>query len=51
MDLRKEAGLDFLGKPLLGMENEGDKAEFVAHERFDGILFIRRSDIPTLLKN
>jgi len=41
---------DFTNQLLLGMESNGSRAEFIAKERFDGVLFVKYSDIPTLLK-
>lgn len=51
LDLRKYTKNDFMGKLLLGMENNGKTAEFIAKDRFDGILFVKYSDIPKLIKN
>ena len=50
LDLRKHSKNDFTKKLLLGMENNGNTAEFVAKDRFDGLLFIKYSDIPKLIK-
>lgn len=50
LDLRQHNKNDFTNKLLLGMENNGNKAEFIAKERFDGLLFIKYSDIPKLIK-
>lgn len=50
LDLRKHNKQDFTNELLLGMENNGNTAEFIAKDRFDGLLFIQFSDIPTLLK-
>ena len=48
-DLRKHNQNDFTNKLLLGMENNGNTAEFIAKDRFDGLLFIKSSDIPKLI--
>ncbi|OJJ13895.1 hypothetical protein BKI52_45285 [marine bacterium AO1-C] len=50
INLRSNPQPDFLSKPLLGMESNGNEAVFAAKTRFDGILFIHHSDIPQLLK-
>ena len=50
LDLRKHIKNDFTNKLLLGMENNGNTAEFVAKDRFDGLLFIKYSGIPKLIK-
>ena len=50
LDLRTYNKNDFTGKLLLGMENNGNTAEFIAKDRFDGLLFIKHSDIPKLIK-
>lgn len=50
LDLRKYNKNDFFSKLLLGMENNGNTAEFIAKDRFDGLLFIKFSDIPNLIK-
>jgi len=50
LDLRKHNKNDFTNKLLLGMENNGNTTEFVAKDRFDGLLFIKYSDIPKLIK-
>lgn len=49
-DLRKHNKNDFTNKLLLGMENNGNTAEFIAKDRFDALLFIKHSDIPKLIK-
>ena len=49
-DLRSHATSDFTNQVLLGMENNGNTAGFVAKDRFDGLLFIRYSQIPKLIK-
>lgn len=49
LDLRSYPRDDFTDQLLLGMENSGATAEFIAKNRFDGLLFIRYSDIPTLI--
>lgn len=41
---------DFISELLVGMENNGNTAEFIAKDRFDGLLFIKYSDIPKLIK-
>lgn len=50
LDLRKHNKNDFTSKLLLGMENNGNTAVFVAKDRFDGLLFIKYSDIPKVIK-
>ena len=50
LDLRGYSGEDFTGQLLLGMENNGATASFIAKDRFDGLLFIRYSDVPVLLR-
>lgn len=50
LDLRKYDKEDFTSQLLLGMESNGNTAEFIAKERFDGLLFIQYSDIPKLIK-
>jgi erythromycin esterase len=50
LDLRKYSKKDFTNELLLGMENNGNMAEFIAKDRFDGLLFIKYSDIPKLIK-
>lgn len=50
LDLRKHNKNDFTSKLLLGMENNGNTAKFVAKDRFDGLLFIKYSNIPKLIK-
>lgn len=50
LDLRKYSKSDFTNELLLGMENYGNTAEFIAKDRFDGLLFMKYSDIPKLIK-
>lgn len=50
LDLRKYAKADFTNQLLLGMESNGNTVAFKAKERFDGLLFIKYSDIPKLIK-
>lgn len=50
LDLRNYTKNDFTNKLLIGMENNGNTAEFIAKDRFDGLLFIKYSDIPKLIK-
>jgi len=50
LDLRKYNKNDFTRELLLGMENNGSTAEFIVKDRFDGLLFIKYSDIPKLIK-
>ncbi|WP_234572901.1 erythromycin esterase family protein [Rhodohalobacter sp. 614A] len=50
LDLRKHNKNDFTKKLLLGMENNGNTADFIAKDRFDGLLFINYSDIPKLIQ-
>ncbi len=49
LDLRNHHKKDFTTQLLTGMESGGATAEFVAKDRFDGILFLKYSDIPTLI--
>lgn len=50
LDLRNYDRNDFTTQLLLGMENNGSMAEFIAKDRFDALLFIKYSDIPHLIK-
>jgi erythromycin esterase len=50
LDLRTYTKNDFISELLVGMENNGNTAEFIARDRFDGLLFIKYSDIPKLIK-
>lgn len=50
LDLRTYTKDDFISELLVGMENNGNTAEFIAKDRFDGLLFIKYSDIPKLIK-
>jgi erythromycin esterase-like protein len=50
LDLRNYNKKDFTSKELLGMESNGNTAGFVAKDRFDGLLFIKYSNIPKLIK-
>jgi len=50
LDLRTHHKTDFTNQLLLGMESYGYTSEFIAKERFDGLLFIKYSDIPKLIK-
>ena len=49
LDLRAYKRADFTSQLLLGTETNGP-TEFIAKDRFDGLLFIKYSDIPKLLK-
>ncbi len=49
LDLRNNKQNDFINESLLGMESGGNTARFIAKERFDGILFVKYSDIPQLI--
>lgn len=51
LDLRNYNKNDFIKQKLFGMENNKAIAEFVAKDRFDGLLFIKYSDIPILIKS
>ncbi len=51
LDLRNNKQNDFINESLLGMESGGNTAWFIAKERFDGILFVKYSDIPQLIKD
>jgi len=46
LDSRKYNKADFTTQLLLGMESNGNTAEFIAKDKFDGLLFIKCSDIP-----
>ena len=50
MDLRNYTKNDFLSESLLGMENNGNTGNFIAKDRFDGLLFLRYSGVPHLLE-
>lgn len=50
LDLRKHNQNDFTQQLLTGMENNGNMTKFVAKDRFDGLLFLKHSDIPKLIK-
>jgi len=49
LDLRNYKKDDFIYESLLGIESGGNTARFIAKERFDGILFVKHSDIPQLI--
>jgi erythromycin esterase len=51
LNLRNYKQNDFIKEALLGMESGGNTARFIAKERFDGILFVKYSDIPQLIKD
>lgn len=51
LDLHGKQDQDFLKQEFLGMESNGNTATFIAKDRFDGLLFLRHSDIPTLLQD
>ena len=51
LNLRNYKQNDFISESLLGMESGGNTARFIAKERFDGILFVKYSDIPQLIKD
>lgn len=51
LNLRNYKQNDFINESLLGMESGGNTARFIAKERFDGILFVKYSDIPQLIKD
>jgi erythromycin esterase len=50
LDLRNYDKNEFTHQLLLGMENNGNTAEFIAKDRFDGLLFLKYSDVPKLLE-
>ena len=50
LDLRAYEKPDFTNQLLLGMESYGNTSGFIAKDRFDGLLFIKYSDIPKLIK-
>ena len=50
LDLRAHDKPDFTNQLLLGMESYGNTSGFIAKDRFDGLLFIKYSDIPKLIK-
>ncbi len=49
LDLSNYDKVDFTSQLLLGMENNGNTAESIVKERFDGLLFIKYSDSPKLI--
>lgn len=49
LNLRNYKQNDFINESLLGMESGGNTARFIAKERFDGILFIKYSDLPQII--
>ena len=49
-DLTKYKKEDFTTQLLSDMENNGNTSEFIAKNRFDGLLFIKYSDVPKLIK-
>lgn len=49
LNLRSYKQNDFIYKSLLGMSSGGYTGRYIAKERFDGILFIKYSDIPQLI--
>ncbi|MDP3393020.1 erythromycin esterase family protein [Sediminibacterium sp.] len=51
LNLRNYKQNDFINESLLGMESGGNTARFIAKERFDGILFVKYSNIPQLIKD
>jgi len=42
---------NFINESLLGMESGGNTARFIAKGRFDGILFLKYSNVPQLIRN
>ncbi|MEZ5059237.1 MAG: erythromycin esterase family protein [Saprospiraceae bacterium] len=50
LDLKNYDKIDFTQQLLLGMENNGSTAGFKAKERFDGLLFLKYSDVPKLIE-
>ena len=50
LDLRNYTKIDFTNQILLGIDTNGHTSEFVVKDRFDGLLFIKQSDIPKLIK-
>lgn len=46
LELKSHNKIDFTNQELLGMESNGNTAGFIAKDRFDGLLFIKHSDIP-----
>lgn len=49
LDLRNYNKRDFTHELLFGMENNGSTSQFVAKDRFDALLFVKHSNIPTLI--
>ncbi len=50
LDLRNYSKKDFIFEPLLGMSSGGYLGKYIAKERFDGLLFVKNSNIPQLIK-
>lgn len=50
VDLRSHKKDDFTGESHMGMESGGATASFIAKDRFDGLLFIKKSDVPTKIE-
>jgi erythromycin esterase len=50
LDVRNYPKKDFINKPLLDMDNNGNTTSFIAKDGFDGLLFIKHSDIPKLIE-
>jgi hypothetical protein len=50
LNLRKHNKADFTTQLFLGMKSNGNTHEFIAKDRFDGLLFIKYSDITKLIK-
>jgi erythromycin esterase len=51
LDLRNFNQDNFNYESLLGMSSGGYLGKYIAKERFDGLLFIKNSSIPQLIKN
>lgn len=49
LNVRSYPKKDFINKPLLDIDNNGNTTSFIAKDRFDGLLFIKYSDIPKLI--
>ncbi|MCJ8289076.1 MAG: erythromycin esterase family protein [Crocinitomicaceae bacterium] len=50
LNLRNYKTNDFIKEEHLGMESGGSVGSFNAYDRFDGLLFIKKTNIPTFIK-
>lgn len=51
LDLRNYNQDNFIYESLFGMSSGGYLGKYIAKERFDGLLFIKNSNMPHLIKN